>query len=62
MEKAENGMFVGIDYRGTLKAGESLTFEIEVVGISDTPAQASAGCGCGCDCFTDCRRYITSPW
>jgi len=31
-------------------AGESLTFEIEVVGISDTPTQAPAGCGCGCDC------------
>lgn len=30
-------------------AGESLTFEIEVVGISETPTQA-AGCGCGCDC------------
>ena len=33
-------------------AGESLTFEIEVVGISDTPTQTSAGCGCGCDCST----------
>ena len=31
-------------------AGESLTFEIEVVGISDTPTQAPSGCGCGCDC------------
>jgi peptidylprolyl isomerase len=31
-------------------AGESLTFEIEVVGISDTPTQAPAGCGCDCDC------------
>lgn len=30
-------------------AGESLTFEIEVVGISNTPTQ-SAGCGCGGDC------------
>jgi len=30
-------------------AGQSLTFEIEVVGISETPTQAS-GCGCGCDC------------
>ena len=30
-------------------AGQSLTFEIEVVDISDTPTQ-SAGCGCGCDC------------
>lgn len=32
-------------------AGESLTFEIEVVGISDSPnAQPHAGCGSGCDC------------
>ena len=30
-------------------AGESLTFEIEVVGISDTPLQQQ-GCGTGCDC------------
>lgn len=30
-------------------AGESLTFEIEVVGISDTATQAQAGCGGGCD-------------
>ncbi len=30
-------------------AGKSLTFQIEVVGISSTPTQASAGCGCGCD-------------
>ena len=34
-------------------AGESLTFEIEVVGISDTPTQVPSGCGCGCDCSTD---------
>lgn len=33
-------------------AGESLTFEIEVVGISSTATQSHAGCGCGsgCDC------------
>jgi peptidylprolyl isomerase len=33
-------------------AGEALTFEIEVVGISDTPTQEHSGCGCGCgdDC------------
>jgi peptidylprolyl isomerase len=31
-------------------AGQSLTFDIEVVGISDTPTRASDGCGCGCDC------------
>ncbi len=30
-------------------AGESLTFEIEIVGISDTSAQPQAGCGCGCE-------------
>jgi len=34
-------------------AGETLTFEIEVVGISDTPTQALSGCGCGCDCSPD---------
>ena len=31
-------------------AGESLTFEIEVVGISETPTQKPMGCGGGCDC------------
>jgi peptidylprolyl isomerase len=30
-------------------AGESLNFNIEVVGISDRPTQAQKGCGCGCD-------------
>ncbi len=30
-------------------AGKSLTFQIEIVGISSTPTQASAGCGCGCE-------------
>jgi peptidylprolyl isomerase len=33
-------------------AGQALTFEIEVVGISATPTQA-AGCGCGCDCSSN---------
>lgn len=31
-------------------AGEPLTFEIEVVGISETRTQKPAGCGCNCDC------------
>jgi peptidylprolyl isomerase len=33
-------------------AGESLTFEIEVVGISEKPTQdhEKCGCGSGCDC------------
>ena len=31
-------------------AGESLTFEIEVVGISETPTRNREKCGCGCDC------------
>ena len=31
-------------------AGQTLTFDIEVVGISDTPTQAPMGCGSGCDC------------
>jgi peptidylprolyl isomerase len=30
-------------------AGKTLTFEIEIRGISDTPPQ-SASCGSGCDC------------
>jgi peptidylprolyl isomerase len=40
-------------------AGEALTFEIEVVGISETPTQDQTGCGCGCnadgDCSSGCR-------
>lgn len=28
-------------------AGEALTFDIEIVGISKTPTQQQAGCGCG---------------
>jgi peptidylprolyl isomerase len=35
-------------------AGESLTFEIEVVGISSTPTQESEGCAPGCDCSCGC--------
>lgn len=35
-------------------AGEKLTFEIEVVGISNTPTQAKEGCGSGCDCSSGC--------
>jgi peptidylprolyl isomerase len=35
-------------------AGESLTFEIEVVGISSTPTQKPGSCGCGCDCSSGC--------
>jgi peptidylprolyl isomerase len=35
-------------------AGEILTFEIEIKGISDTPTQKPAGCGGGCDCSSDC--------
>ena len=31
-------------------AGESLTFEIEVVGINDAPTQSHTGCGSGCNC------------
>ena len=34
-------------------AGESLTFEIEVVGISSAPTQSHAGCGSGCNCSGD---------
>ncbi|MFW6081945.1 MAG: FKBP-type peptidyl-prolyl cis-trans isomerase [Desulfosalsimonas sp.] len=31
-------------------AGEKLNFEVEVVGINDTPTQPQADCGAGCDC------------
>ena len=36
-------------------AGESLTFEIEVVGISSTPTQTPAACGSGCSCSSGCE-------
>jgi peptidylprolyl isomerase len=36
-------------------AGEALTFEIEVVGISSTPTQESGGCPSGCDCSGECH-------
>jgi len=34
-------------------AGETLTFAIEVVGISNTQTQIAAGCGSSCDCSAD---------
>lgn len=34
-------------------AGQTLNFDIEVVGISDTPTQVQDGCGGGCDCSSD---------
>ena len=37
-------------------AGESLTFEIEVVGISSTPTQESMSCPSGCECSGDCDQ------
>jgi peptidylprolyl isomerase len=36
-------------------AGESLTFEIEVKGISNTPTQAPNTCGSGCSCSSGCE-------
>ena len=35
-------------------AGETLTFDVEVVGISATPTQEAQGCGSGCDCSSGC--------
>ena len=35
-------------------AGQSLTFEIEVVGISETPTQQPAGCGGNCSSGCEC--------
>ena len=37
-------------------AGETLTFEIEVVGISSSPTQKPMSCGCGCDCSSGCDQ------
>ncbi|OEU64626.1 MAG: peptidylprolyl isomerase [Desulfobacterales bacterium PC51MH44] len=37
-------------------AGESLTFEIEVVGISSTQTQTPMSCDCACDCSTGCDQ------
>ena len=34
-------------------AGQELTFEVEVVGISETRTQPEAGCGSGCNCASD---------
>ena len=34
-------------------AGNTLTFDIEVVGISSSPTQQPAGCGSGCHCASD---------
>jgi peptidylprolyl isomerase len=36
-------------------AGETLTFEIEVKGISNTPTQSPSACGSGCDCSSGCE-------
>jgi peptidylprolyl isomerase len=36
-------------------AGESLTFNIQIVGISDTPTQQPLGCGSGCECSSGCN-------
>jgi peptidylprolyl isomerase len=35
-------------------AGESLTFDIKIVSITDEATQSSAGCGTGCDCSSGC--------
>ncbi len=34
-------------------AGKTLTFDIEIVGISNSPTQQPAGCGTGCHCASD---------
>ncbi|MBU3947651.1 MAG: peptidylprolyl isomerase [Proteobacteria bacterium] len=38
-------------------AGQALTFDIEVVGISNTPTQIQpdSGCGCGCSSSGNCN-------
>ena len=35
-------------------AGETLNFEIEVMGISSTPTQVGDSCGASCGCSGDC--------
>ena len=37
-------------------AGKSLTFEIQVVGISSTQTQTPMSCGSGCDCSSGCSH------
>lgn len=36
-------------------ADETLTFEVEVVGISDIPTQKDDDCGAGCACSSGCH-------
>ena len=36
-------------------AGMALTFEIEVVGISDIPTQENDCCSSGCECSSNCH-------
>jgi peptidylprolyl isomerase len=35
-------------------AGESLTFDIQIMSISETPTQEPKGCSSDCDCCSDC--------
>ncbi len=36
-------------------AGQSLTFDIQIMSISDTPTQKPMGCDSGCDCSSGCE-------
>ncbi|MBF0451728.1 MAG: peptidylprolyl isomerase [Candidatus Magnetomorum sp.] len=36
-------------------AGKTLTFDIEIVGISETPTQEKSSCASGCDCSSGCH-------
>jgi peptidylprolyl isomerase len=36
-------------------AGESLTFDIQIMSISETPTQEPMGCSSGCDCSSGCE-------
>ena len=49
-----NEKAVTIDLNHPL-AGESLTFEVEVVGINNEPAHAEPGCSPSCDCSSGCH-------
>ena len=44
---------VSVDLNHPL-AGQSLTFSVEIVGISETRTQQVQGCGSDCDCSSGC--------
>lgn len=49
MISAVDDHYVTVDLNHPM-AGKTLTFAIEILGISDAPTQHDGGCGEGCDC------------